>query len=179
MKTIADLRTLVLAVIQTFVTPPRNFSAHDITNTLRDGITNGLYEIDGFPYEDINGTNTQRVEHEDVRDLVRTLVASGDVTTHTPVFNGSYTLYESAAGGSATLDTTDDDKATPPQPYPSSPLQVNITPTGKTYDLSSRKLQHRFYVRPGVQVTVTLPENLTSAEAKRLASFVQQLPYND
>ncbi|MFZ2981516.1 MAG: helix-turn-helix transcriptional regulator [Sphingobium sp.] len=37
-------------------------------------------------------------------------------------------------------------------------------------------LQHSFHLRPGLQVTIELPDNLTDREADRLARFVQSLP---
>ena len=38
------------------------------------------------------------------------------------------------------------------------------------------KLQHSFHLRPGLQVRIELPEDLTEREAERLARFVQSLP---
>lgn len=37
-------------------------------------------------------------------------------------------------------------------------------------------LQHSFHLRPGFQVTIELPEDLTEREADRLARFIQSLP---
>ncbi|MBD9640884.1 helix-turn-helix transcriptional regulator [Ensifer sp. ENS07] len=37
-------------------------------------------------------------------------------------------------------------------------------------------LQHSFHLRPGLQVTIELPDDLTEREADRLARFVQSLP---
>jgi hypothetical protein len=36
-------------------------------------------------------------------------------------------------------------------------------------------LQHSFHLRPGLQITIELPNNLTDREANRLAQFVQSL----
>lgn len=40
----------------------------------------------------------------------------------------------------------------------------------------ARALQHSFHLRPGLQITIELPNDLTEREADRLARFVQSLP---
>ncbi|MER9105735.1 helix-turn-helix domain-containing protein [Mesorhizobium sp. M0848] len=37
-------------------------------------------------------------------------------------------------------------------------------------------LQHSFHLRPGLQISIDLPDDLTDREADRLARFVQSLP---
>lgn len=37
-------------------------------------------------------------------------------------------------------------------------------------------LRHSFHLRPGLQITMELPDDLTDREAERLAQFVQSLP---
>ncbi len=37
-------------------------------------------------------------------------------------------------------------------------------------------LQHSFHLRPGLQIRIDLPDDLTDREADRLARFVQSLP---
>ncbi len=38
-------------------------------------------------------------------------------------------------------------------------------------------LEHEFYLRPEFEVTFELPQDLTSAEASRIAQFVGSLPF--
>jgi transcriptional regulator with XRE-family HTH domain len=38
------------------------------------------------------------------------------------------------------------------------------------------RLQHSFHLRPGLRISIDLPENLTEREADRLARFIQSLP---
>lgn len=40
----------------------------------------------------------------------------------------------------------------------------------------ARTLQHSFHLRPGLQIMIELPEDLTDREADRLSRFVQSLP---
>lgn len=46
-------------------------------------------------------------------------------------------------------------------------------PTGR-----ARELTHAYRLRPDLEITMTLPENLTRAEAGRLARFVETLPFD-
>jgi hypothetical protein len=41
---------------------------------------------------------------------------------------------------------------------------------------TGRMLEHPLPIRPGLSVRLTLPEDLTAAEANRVATFVQSLP---
>jgi hypothetical protein len=41
----------------------------------------------------------------------------------------------------------------------------------------SRRLQHSFHLRPGVQVSLDLPEDLTATEVDRFCSFLKALPF--
>lgn len=40
-------------------------------------------------------------------------------------------------------------------------------------------IDHKFNLRPGFEVFLSLPEDLTSKEAERLSSFVKTLPFNN
>lgn len=39
--------------------------------------------------------------------------------------------------------------------------------------------EHRFWLRPGFEVRINLPEDLTDIEADRLATFIGLLPFED
>jgi hypothetical protein len=41
----------------------------------------------------------------------------------------------------------------------------------------SEGIEHRFALRPSINVTVSLPEDLTKREAERFAAFIQSLPF--
>jgi hypothetical protein len=80
-----EVKTLKQAVrdeiIQGFVANGCEFSAYTITVAIRAKVNNGMLEIDGIPYQMMNGVNTQVVSHGDVRDLVRL------VTSISPIAN--------------------------------------------------------------------------------------------
>jgi transcriptional regulator with XRE-family HTH domain len=44
-------------------------------------------------------------------------------------------------------------------------------------DRELRSIRHTFHLRPDVSVSFDLPEDLTSAEADRLAGFIKSLPF--
>ena len=40
-----------------------------------------------------------------------------------------------------------------------------------------RSLQHSFHLRPGLQVTIELPEDVTGIEIDRFCTFLQAIPF--
>ena len=42
-----------------------------------------------------------------------------------------------------------------------------------------RSIEHTFVLRPGFEVSLILPENLSSREAERLSSFIKTLPFDN
>lgn len=46
-------------------------------------------------------------------------------------------------------------------------------------EVSANLLPHRFVLRPGIEVSLPLPRDLTKVEATRLADFVRTLPFGD
>jgi len=48
-----------------------------------------------------------------------------------------------------------------------------------TIHIRSPLIEYPFPLRPGVRALITLPEDLTEAEAKRLAKFVETLAVPD
>jgi hypothetical protein len=55
-------------------------------------------------------------------------------------------------------------------------LGANAPETIAPHLQAGRMLEHPLPIRPGVSVRLTLPEDLTPAEANRVATFVQSLP---
>jgi transcriptional regulator with XRE-family HTH domain len=52
----------------------------------------------------------------------------------------------------------------------------NPTASAEAHPGKVGMLQHSFHLRPGIQITIELPEDLTDRESDRLARFVQSLP---
>lgn len=75
------IKTLQQAVVdeitQGFVANQCEFSAHDVTVCLRKKINDGILELAGVAVEDVDGINTQRVSHEDVRFVVHDHCGNG------------------------------------------------------------------------------------------------------
>jgi len=46
-------------------------------------------------------------------------------------------------------------------------------------EANAESIQHRFTLRPGFEVELALPGDLTQTEAKRLATFISALPFGD
>ena len=49
----------------------------------------------------------------------------------------------------------------------------------ETSDSGNDRISHSYQLRPGMQVSVGLPANLTPKEANRLAEFIRTLPFDD
>jgi hypothetical protein len=71
------LPVTILAVAQSFGNAKKAFSAHDITNTIRNLVNAGEVEIVGIQQTVVDGMTTQEIEHETVRDLVRGIYDAG------------------------------------------------------------------------------------------------------
>lgn len=183
------LRNIVLTVIGYLINDQASFTAHDVTAKVRDGIKDGLYDIDGQPWEDIDGVHTQRVEHEDVRAIVRAEARTAILNAgykvfdagYKGVYDGAHTTYHSAIGVLPPITAIVGDNDGPSAPVASTQAPFD-SPVGTTYNVSKvqptgRKVQHRFQVRPNMSVTVTLPEDLTQKEAQRLSDFLRTLPF--
>ena len=69
------LLSAVSMAVSAFALESKNFSAYDVTKAIRKQINDKVYSLVGVPFENINGVNTQRVEHNDVRPAVRSAVA--------------------------------------------------------------------------------------------------------
>jgi len=87
-----SLENAVITVIhQAFVDEGLSFSAHDITQAIREDVNEGRLRINSLPIEDVDGLQTQRISHESVREIVRrhmeTVVGYEDRT------NGTYIVY--------------------------------------------------------------------------------------
>jgi hypothetical protein len=99
------------AVINEFVAAQRVFSAHDVTNEVRkraatvDPVECGTVHVDG--------KDTPRVVHEEVRDFIHDLYGNGKINGYERNHNGSYWVYNpskptvaSSATDSASYDGT-------------------------------------------------------------------------
>lgn len=77
----ATIKSLQQAVVdeitQGFVANQCEFSAHDVTVCLRKKINDGVLELYGVAFEDVDGVNTQYVAHDDVRFIVRNHCGNG------------------------------------------------------------------------------------------------------
>lgn len=68
------------------------FSIHDITNSLRTHVNDGSLEFTDRNIEDVDGINTYRVDHQEVRNEFLSLWNAGQIdATRKP--NGSFMLY--------------------------------------------------------------------------------------
>ena len=89
--TTAVRKTLTQAVEdeiqQGFVQNGCEFSAHSITVNLRFKVNDGDIEIEGRQCEDVDGVTTQRIEHDEVRDIVHSLCGTHSLSGYERVWN--------------------------------------------------------------------------------------------
>jgi hypothetical protein len=74
--------TAVLRVINIFRQNQTDFSAYDVTREIRVQANSGDIQIQGLPVEPVDGVNTNRIDHEDVRELVIELYTNGLITDY-------------------------------------------------------------------------------------------------
>lgn len=94
------LKDIVEAVIASeFIAKNVQFSAYDVTSKVRREINEGRAIIAGKAKEDVNGMQTQRVAHDDIRAFVRDYM--NNVSSFDRRFNGDYIVYQPNAFASA------------------------------------------------------------------------------
>lgn len=138
------------------------FSAYDVTTRIRSYVNNKEVSIYGKAIEDVSGTQTQRIEHAEVRDLVRDYLAT--VQGIKREFNTTL--------GFTTFRKVDVPVPTPTPIVPAGSPVLTFAPTGATLTGTStfitklqtyiankgsatlKQIQSRFKVEGGDQITV-------------------------
>jgi hypothetical protein len=119
-----SLQTVVQNVINEQIAAGNSFSAYDITTKVRAVVNAGAVVLENRPVEDVNGRQTQRVTHDEVRPLVRSIMDTQ--SSYDRRFNGDYIVYQpNGTPATPSLSTT---VATP---IPAS-KSLTFTPTGTT-----------------------------------------------
>lgn len=96
--------TAVADILNENVNAGKHFSNFDVTAELRNRVNNGKVVIDGRSFEDVNGTQTQKIFHGEVRDIVvQTMRAS---SAYTRVWNGAYFVYQPTTSSPVTPGST-------------------------------------------------------------------------
>jgi len=88
-----DLETAVARVVSKFTNDSLTFSAYDVTSRLRQEINSKQIEISSIPVSDVDGVQTRRIVHADVRPIVTRLVAGIPAYTKRLSANGDYIEY--------------------------------------------------------------------------------------
>ena len=65
------MQQAVKDAIKFFTDNKREFSAHDVTNQIRQRVNSNEYEIDGISKRTLGGISTQVISHIDVRDIFK------------------------------------------------------------------------------------------------------------
>ena len=87
-----SIKDAVVSVINSqFIANKASFSGYDVTSAVRKQVNDGTIRLDGVPFENINGKNTQRVSHDDIRAHVRAHLDT--VSSYDRKFNGDYIVY--------------------------------------------------------------------------------------
>lgn len=90
-KPLSSLKDAVTKVVTSFVERDLNFSAYEVTKALRVEINEGRITLDDRQKEDVNGIQTQKITHDEVRVYVRPIVSS--YGNYAGIFNGDYVVY--------------------------------------------------------------------------------------
>ncbi len=157
------LENAVIKVVnEQFIDKNLDFSAYDVTSKVRREINENRFEITGKTFEDINGMTTQRINHDEVRVIVRAIMNSK--LSYTRTFNGGYTLYK-YTGVPAAVATV---LSTPSVTHTPTGVQYVGTPILGTSDFATKlqiyigkkgtptlkQIQSRFKVEGADQITV-------------------------
>jgi hypothetical protein len=157
-----------VVVATEFVQKGLAFSAYDVTSKLRREVNEGRIAIENRATEDVNGIQTQKINHDEVRTAIRDYMDTQ--TGYNRVFNGTYFIF-TPNGSSTTASTAGATVAGTTAP------SLTITPTGsvstaasapvkavsptaiKTYiqnktARSLKQIQSRFKVEGAAQPTV-------------------------
>lgn len=73
------------------------FSAYDVTRKLRDQVNKGELTFTDRTTEDLDGVQTYRIEHDDVKDIFNDLWSNDAITNLSRKHNGNYWEFSDAA----------------------------------------------------------------------------------
>ncbi len=166
-----SLATAVENVVNQFVNKRQAFSAYDITSTLRRQVNEGFTAIENRATENVSGLQTQRINHDEVRSLVRSV--ANNVGSYQSRMNSTYLLWEplpvaavatasKPSGPTVTITpTTTVATITYPLSQIAKPLVAYISRNGPR---TLKQIQSRFKVENGPQLTVSqLADEATKA----------------
>ena len=176
-----EVKTLKMAVqdeiIQGFVANGCEFSAYTITVAIRAKVNNGMLEIDGLPYQMMNGVNTQLVSHDEVRDLVRLITSTSAITDYvrswrsapnTPT--GGYWVWSKAVVAQpcpqvpvSAADDDDDDVTAPVIPVTQSSLTIPKNPSADPNDPEIIKMLTSYFDN---RISMGQPASLHTAQSR-------------
>ena len=124
--------TLTEAVVQAVneLKATGKFSAHEVTNTIRESVNSGEYALPGLEARPgtANGTIKYWVDHEAVKTVIDTLINNGEMANLGMVnvdYSGAYRVFE--------FDT-----ATAATPAPVTPTATNAAPANTRGVLAQR-----------------------------------------
>jgi hypothetical protein len=84
--------TAVLVTIRDLAKYQQKFSIYELTTKLRESVNNGGILFSDRDTEDVNGVNTYRVEHDDVKDIILDIYNT-QVVELIRTYNGTYYEY--------------------------------------------------------------------------------------
>jgi hypothetical protein len=120
--------TAVLVAVRDVAAAQPKFSVHDITKALRESVNQGDVAFSDRTTEDVNGVDTFRVAHDEVKEYFNDLVGSG-VLNLNKRHNGNYFEYSDNGAVSSTSAAS--------APISSTPKNASVPTNGKT-DLSAK-----------------------------------------
>ncbi len=77
MKTVLFHTAVVLAIVEIRAKQPNGFSVHDVTKYLRNQVNNFEIALSDGTTEDVDGVDTYRIEHNDVKAIFNELFENG------------------------------------------------------------------------------------------------------
>jgi len=109
-----SIQQAVQDAIKFFTDNKREFSAHDITNQIRQRVNSGEYEIDGISKCTLGGISTQVISHNDVKNIVK--IETQNIVRYNKQHKNGYYVYvpdniiqNSIVSINATTDLFDND----------------------------------------------------------------------
>lgn len=164
-----SLQAAVESVIATVIAAGESFSGYDITSKLRREVNEKRIVLENRPYEDVNGIQTQKVTHDEVRTFVRGYMDT--ISSYDRRFNGDYIVYSPNGTLSTSTTATTTPASVAPKTLTYTPTAVVSTPavavsasTSPSTKLVSyirgrgprtlKQIQSRFKVEGAAQPTV-------------------------
>lgn len=104
------------------------FSVLNITKKLREWANTGELELSDRTPEDVNGVNTYRIEHDEVKTIFNDMYNNSVIINLSRGFNGSYYEYADNGSASTVSSTSGWPKAIiAPRSYPKQPFVTKQT----------------------------------------------------